>query len=65
MRQQSLGINIDQTLVINPPIIADDSTFMRQMSAFKDELLRQSGIKSVTASTVVPGQASQWNAGGI
>ncbi|GLU53542.1 ABC transporter permease [Dyadobacter frigoris] len=65
MRQQSLGINIDQTLVINPPIVADDSTFMRQMSAFKDELLRQSGVKSVTASTVVPGQPSQWNAGGI
>ena len=65
MRQQSLGINIDQTLVINPPIIADDSTYMRQMSAFKDELLRQSGIKSITASTVVPGEASDWNAGGI
>jgi putative ABC transport system permease protein len=65
MRQQSLGINIDQTLVINPPIIADDSTYMRQMSAFKDELLRQSGIKSIAASTVVPGEASDWNAGGI
>jgi putative ABC transport system permease protein len=65
MRQQSLGINIDQTLVINPPIIADDSTYMRQMSAFKDELMRQSGIKSITASTVVPGEASDWNAGGI
>ena len=65
MRQQSLGINIDQTLVINPPIVADDSTFMRQMSAFKDELMRQSGVKGVTASTVVPGQPSQWNAGGI
>lgn len=65
MRQQSLGINIDQTLVINPPIIGDDSTYMRQMSAFKDELLRQSGIKSITASTVVPGEAADWNAGGI
>ena len=65
MRQQSLGINIDQTLVINPPIIADDSTFMRQMAAFKEELLRQSGVKAITASTVVPGQPSDWNAGGI
>jgi putative ABC transport system permease protein len=65
MRQQSLGINIDQTLVINPPIIADDSTYLRQMSAFKDELLRQSGVKGITASTVVPGEASDWNAGGI
>jgi len=65
MREQSLGINIDQTLIINPPIIATDSTFMRQMAAFKDELLRNSGIKSIAASTVVPGQPSDWNAGGI
>ncbi|GAB2586912.1 ABC transporter permease [Spirosoma areae] len=65
MRAQSLGINIEQTLVINPPIIKTDSTFMRQMAAFKDELLRQPGIRSIAASTVVPGQASDWNAGGI
>jgi len=65
MRAQSLGLNIDQTLVINPPIIKTDSTFMHQMLAFKDELLRRSDIRSITASTVVPGQASDWNAGGI
>lgn len=65
MRAQSLGINIDQTLVVNPPIVADDSTYMRQLAAFKDELLRQSNVKGITASTVVPGQASDWNAGGI
>jgi len=65
MRAQSLGINIDQTLVINPPIVADDSTYMRQLAAFKDELLRKSNIKGITASTIVPGQASDWNAGGI
>lgn len=65
MRSQSLGLNIDQTLVINPPIIKTDSTFMRQMLAFKEELLRKPGIQSIAASTVVPGQASDWNAGGI
>ncbi len=65
MRNQSLGLDIDQTLIINPPIVAEDSTFMRQMAAFKEELLRQSGIKKVAASGVVPGEASQWNAGGI
>ncbi|MBD2757023.1 ABC transporter permease [Spirosoma validum] len=65
MRAQSLGLNIDQTLVINPPIVGTDSTYMRKMLAFKEELLRKSGIRSITASTVVPGQASDWNAGGI
>lgn len=65
MRDQSLGINIDQTLIINPPIIKNDSTFLRQMVAFKEELLRQPTIRHIAASTVVPGQASDWNAGGI
>ncbi|RRA99777.1 ABC transporter permease [Larkinella rosea] len=65
MRGQSLGLDIDQTLVVNPPIIRTDSTFMRQMLAFKDELLRQPSIRSISASSVVPGQASDWNAGTI
>ncbi|GAB3704365.1 ABC transporter permease [Spirosoma flavus] len=65
MRAQSLGLNIDQTLVINPPIIRTDSTFMKQMVAFKDELLRRPAIQNITASSVVPGQASDWNAGTI
>ncbi|QJW91469.1 FtsX-like permease family protein [Spirosoma taeanense] len=65
MRQQSLGIDIDQILVVNPPIVRNDSTYMRQLAAFKDELLRQPGIRQIAASSVVPGQASDWNAGGI
>ncbi|HEV7347761.1 ABC transporter permease [Telluribacter sp.] len=65
MRQQSLGLNIDQTLVIRPPIVRDDSTFMQQMEAFKGELLRQSSVRSITASTAIPGEPVGWNAGGI
>ncbi|GAA4410589.1 ABC transporter permease [Nibrella viscosa] len=65
MREQSLGINIDQTLIINPPIIKSDSTFLRQMMAFKEELLRRPAIRHIAASTVVPGEPSGWNAGGI
>ncbi|GAB3175421.1 ABC transporter permease [Telluribacter humicola] len=65
MREQALGINIDQTLIVNPPIVRNDSTYMNQMTAFKQELLRQPSIKHITASTVVPGQPSDWNAGGI
>jgi len=64
MRKQSLGINIDQTLVVNPPIVAD-STFMKKMTGFKEELLRYSSIKAITASTSIPGDAIGWNAGGI
>jgi putative ABC transport system permease protein len=65
MRAQNLGLNIDQTVVLKPPPIRIDSTFERQTNAFKQEMLRESGIKSVTVSSSVPGEAVDWNAGGI
>lgn len=65
MREQTLGLSIDQTLVIRPPIVNNDSTHMRQMKAFKEDLLRQSAIGSITASTSIPGEPVGWNAGGI
>src|SRR6478736_3891044 len=37
MRKQALGINIDQTLVIPPPIVGIDSTFLQKMTSFKQE----------------------------
>lgn len=65
MREQKLGLNIDQTLVIRPPIVRNDSTYMGQMKSFKDELLRRPAIRSITASTSIPGEPVGWNAGGI
>jgi len=65
MRKQSLGINIDQTLVVNAPIVGIDSTFLQKMTAFKQELQQQSSIHNVTVSTSIPGEAVGWNAGGI
>ncbi|HTE09830.1 MAG TPA: ABC transporter permease [Chitinophagaceae bacterium] len=65
MRRQSLGINIDQTLVIARPIVGIDSTFLQKTTAFKQELSRQVSIKSIAISTSIPGEAVGWNAGGI
>ena len=65
MRKQSLGINIDQTLVIPPPIVGIDSTFLQKITAFKQDLQQQSSVKSITVSTSIPGEAVGWNAGGI
>lgn len=65
MRKQSLGINIDQTLVVTPPIVRTDSTFLKQMTAFKESLSGLSSIRSVAVSTSIPGEAVGWNAGGI
>ena len=64
MQRQKLGVNIDQTLVIRPPLARVDS-FYRSMSAFKIESLRDPSVKSVTVSTSIPGEPVQWNAGGI
>ncbi len=64
MRNQDLGININQTLVIKGPDVAD-STYNDKLTAFKAELLKHPVIKSVTASTSIPGTKVQWNAGGI
>ncbi|HEA20316.1 hypothetical protein LCGC14_0850740 [marine sediment metagenome] len=64
MRQQSLGLDIDKTLVVVPPIVTD-STYLSQMLAFKENLLKIPSIKSVAAATTIPGQPVNWNAGGI
>ena len=65
MRKQSLGLNIDQTLVVRPPTVLTDSTYMRSMAALKETLNQQTSVKGVTVSTSIPGEAVQWNAGGI
>ena len=65
MRNQSLGLNIDQTLVIPSPIVGIDSTFLQKITAFKQELQQQSTIKNITVSTSIPGEPVGWNAGGI
>ncbi|MXV50555.1 FtsX-like permease family protein [Pedobacter sp. HMF7647] len=64
MQKQNLGLTIDQTLVINPPLAKVDS-FQLAMNSFKQESLRLPAVKSVAISTTVPGQKPFWNAGGI
>lgn len=64
MRKESLGLDIDKTLVIVPPIVSD-STYASQMTAFKENLLKYPSIESVAAATTIPGQPVNWNAGGI
>ncbi|WP_149303965.1 ABC transporter permease [Pareuzebyella sediminis] len=64
MRDQSLGIDIDRTLVIKPPI-ATDSTFTSQKLALKESLLKYPAVKKVAVSSIVPGEGPGDNAGGI
>lgn len=62
MRQQKLGIDIAQTLVIKGPGITD-STFRDKTASFKAEVLRIAGVKSITAATSVPGDEIFWASG--
>jgi len=66
MRQQELGLNIDQTLVIAAPTVGtNDSTYLKKITAFKEALAAQTAVKSITVSSNVPGEPVGWNAGGI
>jgi len=65
MRKQSLGINIEQTLVVRPPVVGIDSTYLQKMTAFKEALKQQTAVQSATISSSIPGGAVDWNAGGI
>ena len=65
MRQQALGINIEQTLVVSRPTVGIDSTFLSKITTLKKELTQESLVKNITLSTSIPGEEVGWNAGGI
>ncbi len=65
MRTQKLGVNIDQTLVINAPNVYTDSTYRQQFQSFKNKLTLYAEVETVCGSTAVPGAQPDWNAGGI
>jgi putative ABC transport system permease protein len=64
MRQQDLGVNIDQTLVLRGPASVD-STYTMRYEAFRNAISQYPEITAVTASTSIPGEQPGWNAGGI
>lgn len=59
MRSKSLGVNIDQTLIVAGPAVVDND-YASNVSGFRNDLTMQSTIKSVTASTNIPGRESTW-----
>lgn len=63
MRDQDLGLNINQTVVIRSPLVID-STYQSKYTVLKNRFAQLPDVASVCASTVVPGQGGD-NAGGI
>ena len=64
MRNQKLGVNINQTVVMQSPNITD-STYSQKYEVFKQRLTQYSEVSAVCASTSIPGASPGWNAGGI
>lgn len=55
LRDQSLGLNIDHTLVVKAPVGSDTQ---QSYGAFRQTLLAQSQVKAVSLSGTVPGLGS-------
>ncbi|MEO0333394.1 MAG: FtsX-like permease family protein, partial [Bacteroidota bacterium] len=62
MLKQDLGVNIDQTLVLEGPGIRD-SLYSDNLNTFKEELLRESDIKSIAVGSNMPGEEIFWTNG--
>jgi len=62
MQKKDLGVDINQTLVLKGPG-ATDSLYSQKLESFKTEALRVAGVKSMTASSNVPGDEIFWTRG--
>ncbi|MDB5089559.1 MAG: FtsX-like permease family protein [Mucilaginibacter sp.] len=60
MRNQKLGVNINQTLVLNGAQSVTDSLYKNEFQAFKSEVLKNPGIKGMAASSSVMGKEIYW-----
>ena len=57
MLKQNLGVNINQTIVLNGAQSVSDSLYQNSYQPFKTELLKIPSIKNITASTTPIGKA--------
>jgi len=63
MRNQKLGVNIHQTLVLDGAQSVSDSLYQNVLQPFKAELLKNPGIKGMSASTSIMGKEIYWTNG--
>jgi putative ABC transport system permease protein len=64
MKNQDLGFDKDQILVVNAPRIIDEAS-LKRIDVFKQELIKQSNIQKMCVVTEVPGRQIYWDAGAI
>ncbi len=59
MRDQELGLNLEQTLVVKGPAVKD-STYQSTLSFFANETKMISGVSSFAISSSIPGEELHW-----
>ncbi len=64
MKNQDLGFNIEQTLVVQAPRVRDDA-YGEKFKLFKETILANPNILKACHVTEVPGRQIYWDAGGI
>ncbi len=64
MRSQALGVDIDQTVVLWSPNNID-STYQNKFTVFKERVQAHAEVLNVCATSSVPGESPDFNAGGI
>jgi putative ABC transport system permease protein len=60
MKEQNLGISLDQTMVIREAVMTDN-TSIHQYQPFKNEILKMPGVKAVTFASSYPGGEIDWH----
>lgn len=60
MRNQDLGFNKEQTLVLNAVNSVIDSVYRNRIQPFKNDLLQVPGVKSIAASLSIMGKEINW-----
>jgi putative ABC transport system permease protein len=61
MRNQDLGMNIKQKVVVRAPKIVKGESYINEMDYFKNRLKTNSQVVSVSASSEVPGKEIFWS----
>jgi putative ABC transport system permease protein len=61
MRSRDLGVNINQTLVVNGVNSMKDSTYNTVYPAFRQDILHLKDVQAITGSSDVPGTEITWS----
>jgi putative ABC transport system permease protein len=66
MKQKDLGINIENTIVINGPSVntGNDQEYTQRIENFKDEVSKLSSIQEVSLANFIPGKEIRGRASG-